>query len=409
MVGSSVYWVAIMLLLKELTGSGAVMGTVEMLALLPAFLLGPLAGTVVDSLDRRRIIVAADAVCGVAMVLLALPGLARFAGPEPWRVAGVAVDVSSLEIEVWMVITATLCVSVAYALFRPAVDASVPDMVPASKLKRINALFQSNFYLTYLIGTSMAGVLYGVAGAAFLILANGISYLVSAGLELFLWIPRHHEPGGAAGARAWISRTGEGLSYVWAHRGLRGMILSFMCTNALFPPMVLSLPFFVEDDLGLPPSYFGFVLAAYLLGGIVGFLGFGMLKLTGKQNAVVFHGTFFACGFLVATVAFTSWVPGIFVLFALVSVNVAIINLMAQTIVQTVVPSAMRGRVFGTMNAVTTGLMPVSYALSGLLLDAIDQDARLIFLGVAAFCLVIACYLVADRPVRDLVTTWSAR
>ncbi len=408
LVGSSVYWVAIMLLLKEMTGSGAMMGLVETLALLPAFLLGPLAGTVVDMLDRRKIIVGADLVSGVTMILLALPAAIQAVGVDSVTWAGVRVELSGLEIQVWMVFAATVIVSFAQALFRPAVDAAVPDLVPDGRLKRVNALFQSNFYLTYLIGTSIAGLLYGTVGAALLILGNGISYLIAAGLETFLTIPRRGDRQAPSGPRVWMSRTREGLVYLWQHGGLRGMVLSFAVTNALFPPMVLSLPFFVERDLGLPVNTFGYVLAAYLAGGIVGFLRFGAIGLSGRQNALVFHGTFFVCAALIGVVAVISWVPGVYLLFALVSVNVAIINLMAQTIVQRVVPSSLRGRVFGSINAVTTGLMPVSYALSGLIIDAVGQQARWIFGGVAGVCFLVAVWLVGNRSVRQLVVSWTA-
>ncbi len=404
MVGSSVYWVAVMLLLKHLTGSGTVMGLVEMLALLPAFLVGPLAGAVVDTLDRKRIIVGADLVSGLAMIVLAVPGLVRECQLEPISLFGNTLDLSKTRIEVWMIIGVTVCVSLAYALFRPAVDAIVPDLVPAHRLKRVNALFQSNFYITYLIGTSVAGLLYGLVGAAVLILVNGISYLLSAGLESLIEVPARTRDSPPGTPREWYVRTREGVAYLWRHRGLRGMILAFMGTNALFPPVVLSLPFFVEDDLGLAPAWFGHILAAYLAGGILGFLGFGLLKLSGTRNAQVFLGAFHACALLMGILSVSSSIPLVLGLFALVSVNVAIINLLAQTIVQTVVPSSMRGRVFGTMNALTTGLMPISYAVSGVLFDTIGQNARRMFLGVALLCFCAALALTSSRAVRTLVT-----
>jgi len=401
-LGSSIYSVVIILFLKEITGSGTVMGIVETVSLLPAVFLGPFSGTIVDYFDRKKIIVITDLISGVAMILLSLPG---FYFIRSLGNVGAGIDFSSVKIEVWMIIVVTMIISVSYSLFRPAVDAAVPDLVPEKSLKKANSILQSSAYFTILIGSTLGGLFFSTLGAPLLIFFNGVSYIISAFEEMFLSVPalKNVEDDSGRGFGSYVEKTADGMKYLWRYKGLRTLILSFMFTNTLFPPIVLSLPFFIEDTLGLPPNYYGYMMATYMIGGIAGFAGYGVLKVGKKANYLVFVATFFIVSFLMLAVSFSSSAPVVFALFALASVNIAIINLIANTIIPKVVPSDKRGRVYGTMGAIGAALMPLSFGVSGVVIDLIDKDVRIIFAAVAIICFFLAIVIASSRHVRALI------
>jgi MFS family permease len=403
-LGSSIYAVTIMLLLKKITGSGTIMGVVQMVAFLPAVFFGPFSGTLVDLLDRKKIIVRTDIVCGLSMILLSLAGFPFIQRLPPLHLAGLNLNFALLDIKVWMVIVITIVIGTAYSMFRPAVDASIPDIVPAESFKKASSLLQSSGYFTLIIGSSLGGVLFPRVGPPLLIFLNGLSYLLAALAETFLSIPPiKRDENAPKGLGAYWHKTKEGLIYLWNFKGLRVMILTFMCSNALFPPIILSLPFFLEDILGLPANYYGYMMATYMIGGIVGFISYGAMKVSKQTNYRVFVATFFLAASLVFLAALSHSPLAVFILFGLVSVNVAIITLIAQTVIPKVVPAEKRGRVYGTIAATTAAIMPISFGVSGIVIDLIHRQVRIMFIGVALICFIIALIIAVNKPLRHLV------
>src|SRR4029079_3724498 len=106
---------------------------------LPAFLFGPIAGSLIDRLDRKRIMIAAD--LGRAVLYLSMAFIAQL-----W-----AIYLLSFVIE---------CLSL---LWGPARDASLPNMVPRRQLTNANSLVLVSAYATLPVGGAAFAVLYGVA------------------------------------------------------------------------------------------------------------------------------------------------------------------------------------------------------------------------------------------------------
>ena len=139
------------------------MGLIMMLSMLPGVLLGPLAGTIVDNYCRKKIIVTADILSGLFVLLLA--ALMLFA-PHATRPT-----------VVWLTVV-SIALGVIAAVFRPAVSASIPDLVPAGRVAAANSLNQSSMQVSMLIGQGLGGVLFRLLGAGVLFLADGISYFI---------------------------------------------------------------------------------------------------------------------------------------------------------------------------------------------------------------------------------------
>ena len=115
-LGNQAHAIAMMFGLKHATGSASLMGLIMMLSMLPGVLLGPLAGTIVDNYSRKKIIVIADILSGLFVLLLA--AIMLFA-PQATRLT-----------VIWLTVV-SIALGVIAAVFRPAISASIPDLVPA--------------------------------------------------------------------------------------------------------------------------------------------------------------------------------------------------------------------------------------------------------------------------------------
>lgn len=163
LLGDWFEFIAVQTLVFQLTGSGLAAGLAIIASTLPSFFLIPLAGSIADRFDRRKIMIAMDLVrAGLALLLL----LVRT--PD----------------QIWMVyVFQTLSVIFA-SFFNPALNAAIPNLVRRDQLLTANALSSATWGTMLAVGTFVGGVAVATVGrdAAFVI--NSLSFLVSA---FFIW------------------------------------------------------------------------------------------------------------------------------------------------------------------------------------------------------------------------------
>jgi len=254
-VGDRFHWVAISLWVYAQTGSAlSVSYAITALMVAPA-LVGFYAGTVVDRLDRRRILIAADLVR--AGLVAAIPWLMQ---------QGIA----------WVYLDLFL-ISSASAFFRPAMFAAIPQSVPRPRLLQANAFFASMDSSTEVFGPALAGLVVAKFGYASAMYIDAVSYLVSALFVSGLSLPRQ-EPS-ASDART-AARPGtlrsirEGLRYIRGDRvqvALLGFLLAGFWVaglNSLQTPLAKGVLGITDDQFGWFQSIWGvgFIGSSLLLG-----------------------------------------------------------------------------------------------------------------------------------------------
>ena len=170
-LGDVVYSIALGFWILAETGSTALMGGLMAASILPRILVSPVAGVVVDRLDRRRLMIWMDVIRGAAVVAVGQPPFAGF-------------------LQVWMVFAAGIIIGLCGAFFSPAVSSVIPDITGRSKVVQANSVFSMLQTGGNIVGNSAGGVLFQVLGAPVLFLFNGLSYLFSAGSLLLARVPR---------------------------------------------------------------------------------------------------------------------------------------------------------------------------------------------------------------------------
>jgi len=272
LLGSQGFSVAMLFWIKRATGSAALMGLLQMLSSLPAVILGPIGGTLADRYSRRQIIILSDVSRAIAVLLLA--GLI-FLLP--------AATETTL---VWLFVVSIL-IAIVTPFFNPAISASIPDLVPQNRVTTANSLGQLSFQLSVFIGQGLGGTLFRLLGAPILFLIDGVTYLFAAASESFVVIPQVTPQKN----RAWKEQFLEfkrdivkGLRYVWHKSGLRELVFVSAFLNFFTAPVIILLPFYVEDALKVKIDWYGFLLAAYGAGTMAG--GDGTRLPTGNELAI---------------------------------------------------------------------------------------------------------------------------
>ena len=389
--GSSFFFVAILFWMKGNTGSATEVGVLMMAATLPAMLLGPVGGTIADLFSRRTILIASDAINGAAMLFLA--GILYIKGDNTHMIQWI------------MLVTAFLNGGLG-ALFRPAIGAALPDLVPKNKLLQANTLRQVSMRSLDLVGKALGGVAFISLGPLILFLGNGLSFLISALSECFIKIPqaipKRNERGFKAAFAQFRVKWVEGLQFVRAHSALKNLFLGLAFVNFLFGPIPVLLPFYVEDFLQQSIAWYGYLMGSMTSGSLIGVAGFHFLALGPKTRGWFLIGIIPCLGLLMSLLGVWLNPWSSLVLFFLLGSLTGIFNLNIVTLIQATTPSKIRGRVMGLLETLSIGLLPMSMVVAGIIADGIGRKIPHMFLGYGAVLILVALVISKNREYRAL-------
>lgn len=366
-LGDAAYFIALLWLVQELTGSRAMMGLVAACRTLPS-LLGIVAGALIDRWDRRRVMIVADI---VRAALIAIVPLLWVTGHlQPWQLPVIAALLGTAAI-----------------FFVPARQALVPTIVGKDDLAPANSLMQLAGQLVTAVGFASGGVIIGLFGMMPLFVFDSISFLVSAASILMMAVPATaaaSAPSAAAPGAAKSRLTDEmraGLRYIGSNTVLSKVLPIALGANFAIVPLFVLLPSWVKDVLHAGPQVYGFLQTANLVGLIVGSLLAVPLMKRFKHSLLIF-GVFTVQGCFLLALAATRTPAASFAALAGFGLMDAIINITLWTQIQQTIPKQMMGRVFGSVEAISQLLSPTGQALGGVIAQ---------FVALPLLYAVIAC------------------
>lgn len=403
LLGNAIYSVVLVLYLKRLTESATVLGVVELLAFLPWILLGPFAGTLVDRVNRKTVIVWSYFLRGILMMTLSVFSLDYFTGLKVIDVGITGFHFTSFPFIVYAVFCVTACMGIIDSTFSAALNSIIPTILTKENVQKGNSLFQGAGGVLAMVGNALGGIFFTVLGGTLAFMINGLSYLSAAFASMFLSVRRGNRKTTpvASSFKGFIGETKEGFEFICANKGLRNMTIVYTLSNLFFPAVMLALPFMVEDVMKLGNVYYGYLLSILTLSSIVGYFVFGMFRTTEKQNYAVICGIFFVEAMLFLFLSLTTNVVLVFGSLALLSLCMAVSRLINTSLKQKVIPEALRGRVFGTLDSVNGGLAPLSFALSGVIIDVLNKNILLLFFIISMVYGLLAVAFVLNGPIRQ--------
>lgn len=365
LLGDGIYLVALAWQTYALSDTPTALSLVGVAWTAPMVVFLLVGGVASDRIDRRKILMLSDAIRGVAVVAI---GVLSVAG----------------ELELWHMFVLVAVYGIGDAFFGPAFGAIVPDIVPSHLLLEANSLGQFvRPFAMRLAGPAVGGLLIatvggGRAGPAFLV--NGASFAVSA-LCLWFMVARPLERA-TQSRRSVLGEVAEGLAFVRSQTWLWATLLSALISLLFWVgPFEVLIPFVVKNHIGGGADDIGLVFAAGGVGAVLAALIMAQVGLPRRHMLVMFWsfgiaiGSVSGFGFVTETwqAMGVSFVEG---------VTSTVGMIIWGTLMHRLVPTALLGRVESLDWLTSISLVPVSFAITGPIAEAIGVDATLIWSGV---------------------------
>src|ERR1700737_2261634 len=322
LIGTWMQTIAQSWLVYRLTGSSLLLGTVGFVGQIPIFLLAPVGGLVADRRNRHHVVIGTQT---CAMILAFSLAWLTLAG----------------HIQVWEIMVLAALLGVVNAFDIPARQAFLVDMVGKEDLINAIALNSSMFNGARIIGPAIAGVLVAKIGEGWCFFANGVSYIaVIIGLLLMKVecprrAPKHSSP---------LDDMVEGFRFVIHTAPIRALLLLLGLVSLTGMPYVVLMPIFADHILHGGARGLGL-----LMGGTGGGALLGALTLAFRSGAKALGRWIMWCcaGFGGSLVLFSLsrsfWLSVILLL--PVGYFVMLQMACSNTLIQVMVPDALRGRV----------------------------------------------------------------
>jgi MFS family permease len=364
-LGDWIGFLAVVAIADRIGGAGAI-GVVMTARILPGFFLAPVAGVLLDRLDRKKIMVGCD--IGRGLVLLALP----FVDSIPQLV------VISFLLEVLTV------------LWSPAKEAETPNLVPPGHLATANSLSMAAAYGSIPIAAAifaglakLADILSRNESLAFLdesslaVLFDVATFFLSALLISSLRFGGRSRPSsalarGRPGIGAGFAEFKEGWRFIVANRRVSAVMVG-LGTGLIGGGMLVPLgPLFTDQVLGGGAAGYGLVVFALGMGVAAGVLAISVLN-TRLDKPRTFTAAVLVAGLaLMAGASMSTLIPALFLVAAL-GAGAGCAYVLGYTILQEGVSDELRGRTFTALYTVVRLCLLISFAVGPFLAGALDR------------------------------------
>jgi MFS family permease len=383
MIGTWMTRIATSWLVYKLTGSALLLGVVGFSGQIPAFILAPFAGVIVDRMNRHRMLVITQVLAMVQSLTMAVLALTGY-------------------IEMWHIIALSIFQGLINAFDMPARQAFVVEMVedPAD-LPNAIALNSSLVNGARLLGPSIGGVVIAAVGEGWCFAIDGISYIAVIGSLLAMKVNRamtKEIPDGGANV---FTELREGWRYVAGSPPISKILILLAAVSLVGMPYTVLMPVFAEKVLKGGPNTLGLLMAATGVGALIGAMFLASRKtVLGLGRQIPRMAGLFGVGLIAFSFSRYIWLSVIL----LVATGLGFMVQMAvsNTIIQTIVEENKRGRVMSFYTMAFMGTIPFGSLLAGTLADHIGAPETLLIGGIG--CIVGAVWFQLALPrLREFV------
>lgn len=375
LVGTWMQTVAQSWLVYKLTGSGLLLGSVGFASQIPVFLFAPLGGITADRSNRQRVVIGTQAASMVlAFILAALTLTHRVTVREIFVLAALLGVVNAFDI--------------------PGRQAFLVDMVGKDDLMNAIALNSSMFNGARVIGPAVAGVLVARLGEGWCFFANGVSYIA---VIIGLLMMNVHAPGKISMHTSPMEHIAEGFRFVNNTAPIRALLLLLGVVSVTGMPYVVLMPIFADKILHKGGQELALIIGSHDLGavrlgilmgaaGVGALLGALTLAMRSGVKGLTRWVSVCCAGFGVSLILFafsrSFWLSvglllpvGYFIMLQMAASN---------TLIQVMVPDALRGRTMAVYSMMFMGLAPIGALLGGALSDRLGAPWAVAIGGIAS-------------------------
>jgi len=365
LIGTWMQNVAQAWLVYRLTGSSVLLGAIGFSSQIPIFLFSPAGGIVADRYRRQHVVIAtqcASMVLAAALAFLTLTG----------------------KVQIWHIFTLSALLGVVNAFDIPARQSFIVEMVGKTDLMNAIALNSSMFNASRVVGPAVAGILVASIGEGWCFFANAVSYIaVLIGL-LLMKVERPEEvrrPGSP------LSHVVEGFRFVIQNPPVHVLLILLGVVSLTGMPYAVLMPIFADRILHGGAAMLGWLMGASGVGALAGALLLASRqKLDGLGRWLAVSAMGFGVGLAIFSFSRVFWLSIGF----LVLMGFALMIQMGSTntLIQSMVPDRLRGRVMAVYSMMMMGMAPIGSLLAGAAADRIGAPWTLAAGG--AVCIIAA-------------------
>ncbi|RQP08828.1 MAG: MFS transporter [Microbacteriaceae bacterium] len=365
MFGSMLVQYAIMWHLTLETKSGVVLMASAVFGMLPQAIVSIFGGVWADRLNRKALIIAADASIAVTTVVLALFMMTGYQ-------------------ELWLIYLTLAIRSTGAGIQSPAVMALIPQLVPTDKLLHVNGIFQSIQSGMMLVAPAAAAGIYASMSIIAIFWVDVVTAIIGIGLLLLISVPTVR----TVVDTGYFTDLAKGVRYTFTHAFVRWLLVLFAIVFLLTVAPSMLTPLMVVRSFGeevwmLTVNELAFSVGMLLGGLLVAVWG----GLRNKVVTVLVSSFVFGALTLALGLSTNMWVFFGFML--LVGLAVPFFSTPATTLLQERVEPEYQGRVFGFVGVVMATAMPLGMLIFGPIADVVPVEWVLIGAGIATFVVVV--------------------
>jgi hypothetical protein len=363
LLGDGFYSVALAWQVYQISNVPTALSVVGVAWTLPLVLFLLLGGVLTDRYDRRWLMIGADLVRAAAVGTLGLLSITH-------------------AIQLWHVLVLVAFVGAGDAFFNPASTAIVPDLLATERLPQANALQGLvRPLMIRLIGPALGGFVVAVLNPGSAFLVDATSFLLSASMLLAIRARPSHMAS-SHGVRRAFAEIGEGFRFVAANPWCWATLVSAMLSLLVFiGPVQVLLPFLVKNHLHLGPAALGALYAVSGIGAILSALAVGQLGIPRLRITLMYGSWTLGVALLAGYGLMGALWQGFVVAFATAGLF-EVGSIIWTTLLQELVPRTLLGRVSSLDWLVSTGLVPVSFALTAPVAGLLGPQATLVAGGL---------------------------
>ncbi len=348
LIGTWMQAIAESWLVYRLTGSSVLLGAVGFCSQIPVFLMSPIGGIVADRYSRHRVVIATQ----TSSMLLAFT---------------LATLTLTHKVQIWHVFTLAALLGVVNAFDIPARQAFIVEMVGRTDLMNAIALNSSMFNASRVVGPAIAGILVANIGEGWCFFSNAVSYIaVITGLllmrvELRAPAPRSGSP---------IAHIAEGFLFVIHNQPVHALMILLGVVSLTGMPYAVLMPIFADRIRHGGATALGSLMGATGLGALAGALLLASRRdLRGLGRWVAVSAGGFGIGLAAFSMSRMFWLSCAILL--PVGFCMMIEMGSSNTLIQSMVPDQLRGRVMSVYSMMFMGMAPLGSLMAGALADRI--------------------------------------
>lgn len=367
LLGSMLVQYAVMWHLTLTTQSGTVLAVSSVVGFLPQAVVSVFGGVWADRLDRRALIIGADAAIAVTTLALAL---LMMAGAD----------------DLWLIYLTLAIRSAGAGIQTPAVGALLPQIVPTGRLMRVNGINGTIQAALMLLAPAAAAALYAGSDIVTIFFVDVVTAVIGIGLLLTIRVPRLVRSGSAEPV-GYVDDLVAGFRYVAHHAFVRWVLGLFAVVFVLIVAPSYLTPLMVVRTFGDEVWKLTVNEVAFSVGMMLG--GGAVAAWAGNANrmALLLRSTL-VFGVLSVAMGLSTNMWVFFSLMFALGLAVPFFSTPSTTVLQETVEPEMQGRVFGFVGIVMALAMPVGMAVFGPLADRFRVEQLLVAAGVALFVVV---------------------